>query len=103
MRNLRRLGQTGSEYAMIISTVVVAVAAAGYVYAPIFRNGVTVLALDVSQMLEDHGSVKQGYGVAASSASGGGNGSNATQHASQTIGRTADSAVPIDNADGGGF
>lgn len=67
-------GQTATEYMLMVSVVVVAVVAGAYAFVPSFTSGVGELSMDVSQILDEHGSVKGGFGVAAANAAGGGHG-----------------------------
>ena len=46
-----RVGQTATEYMLIISVIVIALVAAAYVFVPEFQSGVSALASDVSTML----------------------------------------------------
>jgi Flp pilus assembly pilin Flp len=45
-------GQTATEYMLIISVVVIAVAAAAYAFVPIFAEGVIELAEKVKDILD---------------------------------------------------
>ena len=45
------VGQTATEYMMVISVVVIAVVAAAYQFVPSFQAGVTDLGTDVSKIL----------------------------------------------------
>src|SRR2546428_10128448 len=65
----RRSGQTGTEYMLVISVIVVAIAAAAYVYMPSFRSGTDALARDVSTILDTH--QIGGVGVGAPPGNGG--------------------------------
>ena len=67
-------GQTATEYMLMVSVLVVAVVAGAYAFVPSFTTGVGELSMDVSQILDEHGSVKGGFGVAAANAAGGGAG-----------------------------
>lgn len=72
-RSLRsERGQTATEYMMVISVVVIGVVAGAYAFVPSFQTGVGELSMDVSQILDEHGSVKGGFGIAAANAAGGG-------------------------------
>jgi hypothetical protein len=97
-RNPRTIGQAATEYMLILSVIVVAAVAGAYAFLPSFQNGVNELAMDVSQILKDHGSVKGGFGLAANSASGDGVGHTG---ASATAGGQADGTVA--NGDGSGL
>jgi len=113
MKNER--GQTATEYMAIISVVVIAVAAAAYVFVPTFNTGVGELSGDVSQILKDNGSTRGGFGLAANNASSGGYdtkasaGGGAVNHALTPAGSancTADcpaNSTPGDAAANGGF
>ena len=45
-------GQTATEYMLVISVIVVAVVAAGYLFVPEFQKGVAQLGQDVSVILD---------------------------------------------------
>lgn len=85
MKNTKSLrserGQTATEYMMVLSVVVIGVVAGAYAFLPSFQTGVGELSMDVSEILDEHGSVKGGFGIAAANAAGGG----------------------VDNVSGGGF
>ena len=102
-----RTAQTSTEYMMILSVLVIAVVAAGYAFLPSFQAGVQELSYDVSNMLATHGSVKNGLGLAAASASGDGVSSTSASTPARGPrpggGTTNDPVVPVDNSAGGGF
>ena len=54
MRKLTKktAGQTGTEYMLLISVVVIAVVAAAYTYIPEFQAGVTELGTKVMTILD---------------------------------------------------
>lgn len=56
MRRLLRtqLGQTGTEYMLVISVILVALVGAAYVFVPSFQDGTQQLANDVSTILDTH-------------------------------------------------
>ena len=64
-RAIRNLGQTATEYMLIISVVVIAVVAAAYEFVPLFKEGVQDLGSDVKQMLST-GRGNRGGGAAPS-------------------------------------
>lgn len=72
MRRLLRtqLGQTGTEYMLVISVILVAVVGAAYVFVPSFQEGTQQLSNDVSTILDTH---KIG-GMGADTGAGGPNG-----------------------------
>lgn len=72
-------GQSSTEYMLLVSVVVIAVVAAAYAFVPSFQAGVFDLSNDVSSILDNHGSVKGGWGLAANDAAGNGNGQTAAQ------------------------
>lgn len=47
----RARGQTGTEYMLVVSVIVIAVVGAAYVFVPRFEEGVNELGRDVSQLL----------------------------------------------------
>lgn len=51
MRGRRQRGQTGTEYLLVISVIVIAVVGAAFVFVEPFRLGVEKLGRDVSQVL----------------------------------------------------
>lgn len=51
-KNSRIQGQTGTEYMLIISVVVIAVVAAAYTYIPQFQEGVETLGTKVMTILD---------------------------------------------------
>lgn len=65
-------GQTSTEYMIAISVIVIAVVGAAYVFVPSFQTGTYDLSNDVSSILDNQGSTKGGWGLAANNASGGG-------------------------------
>ena len=75
-------GQTGTEYMLVISVIVVAVVAAAYTLVPTFQGGVAALAQDASRIL-DTGEVggigldRGGGGGIGGGGGGGGFGPNA--------------------------
>ena len=52
LMNKRVKGQTGTEYMLIISVVVIAVVAAAYVYVPEFKTGVMTLGTKVMTIMD---------------------------------------------------
>lgn len=50
--NSRVKGQTGTEYMLIISVVVIAVVAAAYTYIPEFQEGVIALGIKVKTIMD---------------------------------------------------
>jgi hypothetical protein len=63
-------GQTGTEYMLVVSVIVIAVVAAAYVFVPRFGEGVTKLGADVKDILSngDVGGVGRGGGNAVNGA-----------------------------------
>lgn len=53
---LAESGQTGTEYMIVISVIVVAVVASAYLFVPNFRDSVERMAFNVSDIL-DRGSI----------------------------------------------
>lgn len=51
-KNSKVAGQTGTEYMLIISVVVIAVVAAAYTYVPEFQAGVETLGTKVMTILD---------------------------------------------------
>lgn len=66
----RAEGQTGTEYMLVISVIVIAVVGAAYAFVPQFEEGVNELGRDVSQVLAtgDIGGI--GHGGTSANASG---------------------------------
>lgn len=56
-----QVGQTATEYMLLVSVVVIAVVAAAYVFMPSFKDGVDKLSKDVSTIL-DCGKIGTGDG-----------------------------------------
>lgn len=102
VRSGKKAGQTSTEYMLIVSVLVMAVVAAGYAFLPSFQSGVQELSYDVSNILATHGSVKNGLGLAAASASGDGM-SHTSASTPSTAAALNDPTVSVDNAAGGGF
>jgi uncharacterized protein (UPF0333 family) len=80
-RNIRRRGQTATEYMMVVSVVVIAVVGAAYAFVPTFETGVNELGYDVSAILSNSGSRRGGFGTAAGTVSGNGNGATSSTNA----------------------
>ncbi len=100
MRSVRsERGQTATEYMMVVSVIVIGVVAGAYAFVPSFQTGVGELSMDVSQILDEHGSVKGGFGIAAANAAGGGvdtvagGGFSAEASSSTALGNPAPSAA----------
>ena len=71
MKGIRgRKGQSTTEYMLLISVIVIAIVAAGYVFVPVFQAGVSSLGDDVSSSLSD-GHLRPGSGAAPSGGGGG--------------------------------
>ena len=51
-KNKKITGQTGTEYMLIISVVVIAVVAAAYTYVPQFQTGVEALGTKVMTIMD---------------------------------------------------
>jgi uncharacterized protein (UPF0333 family) len=47
-----RIGQSTTEYMILISVIVIAIVAAAYIFIEPFQRGVNALALDISQILD---------------------------------------------------
>ena len=86
----RHVGQTATEYMMVVSVVVIAVVGAAYAFVPTFQIGVNELGYDVSAILSNNGSARGGFGTAGGTVSGNGNGgTSSTNFGNGTVGEGA--------------
>lgn len=109
MRRLLRtqLGQTGTEYMLVISVILVAVVGAAYVFVPSFQEGTRQLASDVSTILDSHqigdlgvGATGDGQPVSGPSDSNAADSDGAVDGASPAAGENGDGRSRWENRRG---
>lgn len=69
----RQLGQSGTEYMMVISVVTIAVVGAAFAFVPQFREGTTALGADVRDILGSGNANRAAAGDSTGGDSAGGN------------------------------
>lgn len=101
--SLRRrvLGQSGSEYMMVISVVTIAVVGAAFAFVPRFRDGTITLGNEVKEILGSGSSDNRG--VASATGSNGSNGGTPTGSSDSTggMGSPTDPTAPGGTSTGG--
>lgn len=104
--SLRRrvLGQSGSEYMMVISVVTIAVVGAAYAFVPQFRDGTVNLGNDVKDLLGTGSSSDRGVGSSANGAgdSTGGESSGGDDGSGSSTDGLGDPADPTGSGGGNG-